>query len=117
MTGMKYRPGATDNVSLSAVTTGTGTAIALQDCRQVSWTVKGAGTVSGGIVKIESADTSDYSGTWNELDSLDFSSAALTDKEYQGTYPGSVGGFFRARVSSNVTGGGTITASFNGLLG
>lgn len=87
----------------------------MQDCRQVTWTVKGVGTVTGGVVKIESADAQDYSGTWNELDSLDFSSSALTDSEYQSTYPGGIGGFFRARVSSNVTGGGTITVSFNGL--
>jgi len=116
-TWMKFRPTATDNISLNAVTTGTGTPIAMQDCRQVTWTVKGVGTVSGGTVKIESVDTQDYSGTWNELDSIDLSSPVLTDSEYQGTYPGGVGGFFRGRVSSNVTGGGTVTVSFNGLFG
>jgi len=116
-TWMKFRPTATDNISLNALTTGTGAAIAMQDCRQVTWTVKGDGTVSGGTVKIECADTQDYAGTWYELDSLDLSSPVLTDSQYQGSYPGGVGGFFRARVSSNVTGGGTITASFNGLLG
>lgn len=114
-TGMKFRPTATDNISLDAVTTGTGTPIAMQDCRQISWTVKGAGTVSGGTLKIECADTQDYSGTWQELDSLDLSSPVLSDSLYQSTYPGSVGGFFRGRVSSDVTGGGTVTVSFNGL--
>ena len=114
-TGMKFNPTATDNISLNGVTTGTGTPIAMQDCRQISWTVKGVGIVTGGTVKIECADTQDYSGAWMELDSLDLSSPVLTDSLYQSTYPGSVGGFFRGRVSSDVTGGGTVTVSFNGL--
>ena len=83
---------------------------------QASWYVVGAGTVTGGVVKIETAHTIDYSGTWAEIDSVDFSSPALTNAAYWATGPGHML-FMRARVSSNVTGGGTISVFFCGLSG
>lgn len=115
MLGTKYIPGSTDELSLNAVTTGTGTEHPMNDCRQVGWDVVGAGTISGGTVKIESAPTSSYSGTWNELDSVD-ASTLTGGAVYHGTYPGPLS-FVRARVSSNITGGGSITVRFNGLMG
>lgn len=109
--------GIKTDTSLSAVTTGTGTAIATHDARQIGWVVVGAGTVTGGTLKIEAALTADYSGTWAELDSLTFSTTALTDSVYIANFPNPFGGFVRARVSSNVTGGGSITASIQRLVG
>ena len=100
--------------SLSAVSTGTGTAVAVNHLRQASWYIVGAGTVSGGVVKIETAHASDFTGTWSELDSLDFGVDALTNKTYWQTSPGHLL-FVRGRVSSNVTGGGTISVLFTGL--
>ena len=46
--GYKFKPGDPEGASLLAVTTGTGKAIPMQECRQIIWTVEGNGTVSGG---------------------------------------------------------------------
>lgn len=119
MQGMKFSPAVGWAVSIPAGTTAaatTPTVVALHDCRQVSWTVKGTGTVSGGTVKFESADTADFAGTWNEVDSIDLSSPVLTDSIYQASYPAGYGGFYRVRISANVTGGGSIAGLCNGLL-
>lgn len=116
MVGIKFSPAViSSSKSLSLATTGTGTTISFHDCRQVFWTVEGAGTISGGTVKIESAASADYAGTWNEIDSI--TASTLTGgAAYANTTPMTGGGFFRARISSNITGGGTITVSINGLL-
>jgi len=110
--GYKFNPGDAEGASLSAVTTGTGRAIPMQECRQIIWTVISSGTVSGGTVVVETADTQDYSGTWHELDSLTPSSNA----SYTNTYPAAAAGFVRARISSNITGGGNVTVRINGLI-
>ena len=110
--GYKFKPADPEGASLNAVTTGTGRAIPMQECRQIIWTVEGNGTVSGGTVVIETSDRMDYTGTWHELDSVTPSSNAA----YQNTYPAAASGFVRARVSSNITGGGTVTVRINGLI-
>lgn len=96
--------------------TGTGRAIAFNDCRQVNWIVEGSGTISDGTVVIESAHAHDYGGTWNQLDEID--ATTLTGGAlYGNTFPMVPGGFCRARISDNITGGGSITVRLNGLLG
>lgn len=119
MQGLKFTPATGWASSIPAgSTSGTGSVIALQDCRQVAYTLTGAGTVTGGVVKFESSDSESYAGTWFEIDSIDFSSQALTDAKWQAPpFPAGLGGFYRLRISSNVTGGGTITGTINGLLG
>ena len=115
MVGNKFN-NSTDagSKSLDAVTTGTGTAIPFQDCRQVGWFVTTSGTISGGTIIIEHAPTADYAGTWYQLDSI-----AATDADTGagglGTFPGPLQ-FVRARISSNITGGGNVTVRLNGLL-
>jgi hypothetical protein len=110
----KFRPSDPASIALEEATTGTGRAIAFNDCRQVNWLVEGEGTISGGTVIIESAHASDYSGTWNELDSIDAST--LSGGKLSGnTFPHVPGGFVRPRISSNITGGGTVTVRLNGL--
>lgn len=111
--GYKFKPADPEGASLSAATTGTGRAIPMQECRQIIWTVEGTGTVTGGTVKIETADSKDYAGTWYELDSL----SPTSDAALAGTYPAASSGFVRARISSNITGGGTVTVRINGLIG
>lgn len=103
--------------SQSAVTSGTGTSVAAHNARQVAWAIEGSGTVTGGVVKIEAARTQDYAGAWHELDSIDFSVDVLTDKVYLGNYPNPIGGFVRTRVSSAVTGGGSISSWIQKLVG
>jgi len=116
MTTYKFTPSDPASISLNAATTGTGTAIAFNDCRQVNWIVTGAGTISGGTVVIESSYDPTYVGVWNQLDSIDASTlsggAAIGN-----TYPMPPGGFCRARISDPITGGGTIAVRLNGLLG
>ncbi len=116
MVGYKYSPNSGADISLDAVTTGTGSVKALNDCRQCNWMFIGAGTITGGTVVVESATAIDYAGTWNELDTLTASDLS-GGKATGGTYPMPPGGFVRGRVSSNITGGGTITVKINGLLG
>lgn len=117
MTSTKYSPNSGDGVSLDAVTTGTGRAFALNDCRQIFFTCTGTGTISAGEVTIEAANTIDYSGTWNEIEAVDVTT--LTGGgQYGNTYPNSYGAFVRGRVTDNLTGTEpTVTVTVNGLLG
>ena len=117
-TGMKYSPNSGFGNSLSAATTGTGTGFSMVDCREVWGSLTGSGTVTGGTAVFEANPVGpDYSGTWFTLDSITFSTTPLTGSAYEtvrfaGTYAAT-----RWRISSNVTGGGSITAICNGLLG
>lgn len=111
MVGYKFKPAQPEAASLTAVTTGTGRAIPMQDCRYTVWTVEGSGTITGGTVLIETADTMDYAGTWHALDTVSAAAGA-----YNKGIDAAGAGFIRARVSSNVTGGGNITVRINGLL-
>lgn len=116
MTHYKFRPGTDAEISLDEATTGTGLPKAFNDSRQVNWLVEGSGTIDGGTVVIESAHDQNYAGTWNELDSVD-ASTLTGGKLYGNTYPMPPGGFVRARIGTNITGGGNITVRLNGLLG
>jgi hypothetical protein len=95
---------------LSAVTTGTGVAVAVPmsegNCRI---TLTGVGTVTGGTIVLEEAESPTYNGTWSQLYSLTFSVTALTNLIQTIHIMGKLG-FVRARISANVTGGGTVSA-------
>lgn len=99
--------------SLSAATTGTGEPMAVNSCKQGTWATEASGTVSGGTIVIEQAVTRSYAGTWNLLDTIDAANAAAGTEGF-GTYPGVIG-FMRARITSNITGGGSVTVYLNGL--
>lgn|SRR5262245_55354289 len=117
MSFYKFSPASSASLSLNGATAvGGGAAIAFNDCRQVNWLVEGVGTISSGTVLIESAHAQDYSGTWNELDSVDASTVS-GGKLYGNTFPHVPGGFVRARVSVEIQGGGQIIVRLNGLLG
>lgn len=103
--------------SLDAVTSGTGKAVPVHQCRQFSWVVTGAGTVTGGTLLIEVSDVEDYTGTWQEVDTLPFATTALTNAKYISTFPNPMGCFVRGRVSAAVTGGGNITVDIQGITG
>lgn len=116
MTYYKFSPGSDASISLDEVASGTGSAKAFNDCRQVNWLVEGDGTINGGTVIIESAHSLDYAGVWNELDVIN--AVDLTNgKLYGNTYPMPPGGFVRARIGGPITGGGSITVRLNGLQG
>lgn len=99
--------------SLSAATTGTGEPLATNSCKQATWSVETSGTVSAGTIVIEQASSRSYAGTWYLLDTIDAANAAAGTEGY-GTFPGVVD-FVRARITSNITGGGTVTVYLNGL--
>lgn len=120
MVGLKFSPAVGWAISLPAgsiLTTVTPLVIALHDCREVAYTVTGTGIVTGGIVVLESSDEASYSGTWFEIDRIDFSSQSLTNAKWQAPpYPAGLGGFYRLRIAGDVTGGGSIKGAINGLL-
>lgn len=100
--------------SVTGVTTGTSQPI--QSFDQGLWTVylRSIGVTSGGTVLIEEADwgplEAPYSGTWSQIASIAASSFTgsvqiathITDSSF---------GWLRVRISSAITGGGTIMAS------
>src|SRR5262245_19302567 len=111
------RPNHPDSLSLNAVTaSGPGVAIPVNDSRQVTWLIKGAGTISGGTVIIETADDQHYLGQWNQLDSInatEVSGGKLTGN----TWPMPPGNFIRGSIGDPITGGGNISVIFDGLQG
>lgn len=116
MTGKKFRPYNTDNVTLNAASVDEtkGTPISFHDCRQIDWLVKTSAGVATGVVELESADASDYSGNWNNIDSIDVATIGA-GAEYGNSFPCPPGSWVRARIST-VIGGGTVTVYLNGLL-
>lgn len=100
--------------SVTGVTTGTSQPI--QSFDQGLWTVylRSIGVTSGGTVLIEEADwgplEAPYSGTWGVISTISASTFTggaqlpvhITDSSY---------GYLRVRISSAITGGGTILAS------
>lgn len=67
----------------------------------------GSGTVSGGTVVVEEAHDDAYTGTWSEIETVTASN--LNGAALAVHVDGFVGAV-RARVSSAITGGGSVTA-------
>lgn len=101
--------------SLSAVTTGTGTAVSCTNAIQVGWSVIWSSGVGAGEVTIEAANSATYAGTWAVIDVQNFTAAPAANSIMTGTYPGPFQ-FVRARVTSNVT-GGTVTVTISRING
>lgn len=101
--------------SLSAATTGTGTAVSCSNAIQVGWSVIWSAGVGAGEVTLEAANSATYAGTWAAIDVQNFTAAPAANSVMVGTYPGPFQ-FFRARVTSNVT-GGTVTVTITRING
>ncbi len=90
----------------SAATTGNGVA---HDCGSdgayIGFYIVPSGTISAGAVTYETAPTSTYAGTWAPLGTA---VTAVTDTVQFNTYVAPLL-FVRARISTNVTGGGNLT--------
>jgi len=99
--------------ALSAVTTGTSNAYAGNDMDRVGMDCDFATGVTAGVIVLERAPTQDYSGTWQTLVTLDAST--ITAPATIGEAVETVGGFFRARVTTPVSGGGapSVTVRIN----
>lgn len=100
--------------SLSAVTTGTGVSANLGGRQGAVVYLTSAGTTSGGVVTIEEADwdpvsASAYAGTWSSITTVN---ASAFTGGVQSAYhlPGFAYANVRARISSTITGGGTVSA-------
>lgn len=104
---------------LSAVTTATGTgtsiSVDVQGRDEIVFYLTSTGSTSGGTILLEEADYDPnvgvvYSGTWSQIASVAASSFTggaqtayhISPNAYQ---------FVRARVSANITGGGSVSVT------
>lgn len=118
-TGMKFRPGSTDNISLNATAAdGPGTAIGLQDCRQGGWELQydPNDAPTTGTVNVQHSFDKDYAGEWDIVGTIDISSVVGGTGGSTGTYPGPLG-FLRGDIPTGSEPDKAITLRINGLLG
>ena len=95
-------------LSLSAATTGTGTSVNIPiSSNNPRINVRGVGTISGGTLILEEASSPAYTGTWSQL--LSITASALTGGAEQVVHILGTLGAVRGRISSNITGGGSVT--------
>ena len=81
-----------------------GTELPVTAFDRVGWSVVTSAGVSAGVVTIEWARASGYTGTWAELDAI---TAGAATTQY-GSSTDHISGFVRARISTAIT-GGTVT--------
>lgn len=92
----------------NAATTGNGNAVdARGNGREHTFYIVGTGTISAGAVQLETARTTDYSGTWAPLGSPITVTAAANVVQITGCFLA-----LRARVSTNIAGGGSVTVEY-----
>jgi len=91
---------------LNAVTTGTSAAVAVRgQGREVSCYIYGSGTIAGGAVQFEEAHDEAYTGTWAAIGTPQ----TVVDATVKVVHSTGCVGAVRARVSTNITGGGTVS--------
>lgn len=103
---------------LTAVTTGTSQAIDVSSCEALVLRLFSTGTTSGGTIIFEEAEWDEltqqpYTGTWSQIASIAASSFTGTASTMYHVSPNCFDNV-RVRISSDITGGGTITASLRG---
>ena len=92
----------------TGVTTGTSPAFDARDYLAPALYVIGSGTISGGTLVIETADTPAYSGTWSAIYTVTCSDVSAGKQKYIGITGPNGYGCIRGRFSADVTGGGTV---------
>lgn len=94
---------------LDAVTTGTSGVVGTNGRgREHVFYIYGAGTVSAGAVTIEEAHSSSYSGTWDAVAAaVTVVSSTVDTVRVTGCF-----GALRARVTTDVTGGGSVSVEY-----
>lgn len=98
-----------DQVLQSLATTGNGTVYDLgARSLTVSFYLTGNGTTSGGTITYETSDDPTYSGTWWPLATAVNASDVSSNKKKVTVVDGCYR-CVRARISSDITGGGTIS--------
>ena len=94
----------------SAVTTGNGTVITPGNLKDHSFEVEGSAGVVSGAVQIETSFDPDYTGTWWPVSAaISVLANSRVLLQFEGSY-----GFFRARVSTVIS-GGTTSVRYRGL--
>ena len=118
MIQLAFKPDSTDSKSLSAVTTGTGVTLCMDNCRQIIYYGQVTGTPSAGAAVFEIIDIPpDYAGQWWPVDTVDVTSPAFTTAGIciRATYPGLII-YCRWRITTPFAGTGTtFTGGVNAL--
>ena len=109
-------------ILLNGVTTGTSQPY---DCKDFPYLVvyyTSTGTTSGGSVTIEEADFSDqpssdqpYTGTWSAIDAARAASSFSGGAQLAIHLQVAAYAYVRVRIDSNITGGGSISATLRGV--
>ncbi len=99
--------------TVTGVTVGTSIPVLREVDNIISIYLRSIGTTSGGTVLIEEADWGPleqvYSGTWSQIQSI--AASTFTGGAQVALHiSASSYGYVRVRISSTITGGGTITA-------
>jgi hypothetical protein len=106
--------GPVRSVLLDAVTTGAGQFDA-SAYSSLTFYLQSNGTTSGGVITLEEADWdahggTPYTGTWSSITTINASSFTGSVQLAYHLSPAAFGNV-RARVSSTITGGGTVTVT------
>lgn len=106
--------------SVTGVTTGTSIYVERVGAGILSIFLRSVGTTSGGTILIEEADwgplEAPYSGTWSQIASV-LASSFTGSGQTAVHVTNSAYGYVRVRISSAITGGGTIIASLRSQAG
>lgn len=106
---------ANPTYAITGVTTGTSIPIDRRTHGIIAVYLRSIGTTSGGTVIVEEADWGEweapYSGTWAQLASIAASSFTGGAQAVWRPTVDSAFGWIRVRISSAITGGGTITVA------
>lgn len=106
--------------SVTGVTTGTSQYVKLDGTGLATFFLRSVGTTSGGTVLIEEADWGPsevpYSGTWSLLSSQTASGFTGT-AQLAVHVTAAAFAYVRVRISSTITGGGTVLASVRACSG
>lgn len=84
--------------------TASGDAIDVREAKGISLVVEAGASVSGGVVTLEAAASSDYSGTWVSLGSVTTNAATTVFKAGYDNQGGPVP-YVRARISTQISNG------------
>lgn len=106
--------------TVTGVTTGTSIPVKAEGYGVITIYLRSIGTTSGGTILIEEADWSEkeaiYSGTWSQIASI--AASSFTGGVQSANHvSNSAYGYIRVRISSAITGGGTITAVLKAQAG
>lgn len=102
--------GTVDGNTPTGVTTGTSQPIEIGANDELAFYFESIGTTSGGTVLIETASRQNYSGTWSTMQTVSASDFTGTAQKSYHFSPNAYA-WVRVRVSSTITGGGSIVVT------